>query len=342
MVASDERRHRRWPRQDRAAAARSCWPSAATARGGSSARPSRRPTSRRSAPSRSSSTSRTSTTSPTRSPGADAVVFAAGAGPGSGPARKRTVDYGGAVKLVEAARPGHPPLRDRQLDRRRTIRRAGRSRCAPTRRRRRRPTRTCVESGLDYTIIRPGGLTDDPGTGKVAGRRGARLRAGDARRRRRRDRRVPRRRQHDRQGVRPAQRRHADPRGARARSRRRPGRALGSVWPSSGQCAADPCPIRTPSPGSIASSARATRPSSSRSSCRPLSWSRPAPSRCSASTTRSPSDDFLKILAVTLGLTAIGDRLRAGPGAEAAAPAEGLARRRPLLRADGGGLARWR
>ena len=24
-----------------------------------------------------------------------------------------------------------------------------------------------VESGLDYTIVRPGGLTDDPGTGKV-------------------------------------------------------------------------------------------------------------------------------------------------------------------------------
>ena len=35
--------------------------------------------------------------------GADAVVFAAGAGPGSGPARKRTVDYGGAVELMEAA-----------------------------------------------------------------------------------------------------------------------------------------------------------------------------------------------------------------------------------------------
>ena len=35
--------------------------------------------------------------------GADAVVFAAGAGPGSGPARKRTVDYGGAVKLVQGA-----------------------------------------------------------------------------------------------------------------------------------------------------------------------------------------------------------------------------------------------
>ena len=35
--------------------------------------------------------------------GADAVVFAAGAGPGSGDARKRTVDLGGAVKLADAA-----------------------------------------------------------------------------------------------------------------------------------------------------------------------------------------------------------------------------------------------
>jgi len=36
--------------------------------------------------------------------GADAVVFAAGAGPGSGAERKRTVDLGAAVKLVDAAR----------------------------------------------------------------------------------------------------------------------------------------------------------------------------------------------------------------------------------------------
>src|SRR5829696_7695785 len=35
---------------------------------------------------------------------AQAIVFAAGAGPGSGPERKRTVDYGGAVKTIEAAR----------------------------------------------------------------------------------------------------------------------------------------------------------------------------------------------------------------------------------------------
>src|SRR5215207_10579608 len=35
--------------------------------------------------------------------GADAIVFAAGAGPGSGPGRKRTVDLGAAVKCIEAA-----------------------------------------------------------------------------------------------------------------------------------------------------------------------------------------------------------------------------------------------
>src|SRR3954452_23945262 len=35
--------------------------------------------------------------------GCDAAVFAAAAGPGSGPERKWTMDYGGAVKLIAAA-----------------------------------------------------------------------------------------------------------------------------------------------------------------------------------------------------------------------------------------------
>jgi nucleoside-diphosphate-sugar epimerase len=35
---------------------------------------------------------------------ADAIVFAAGAGPDSGPQRKWTLDYAGAVKLMEVAR----------------------------------------------------------------------------------------------------------------------------------------------------------------------------------------------------------------------------------------------
>ena len=40
--------------------------------------------------------------------GCDAVVFAAGAGPGSGSAGKETMDYGGAVKLIEAAQRAGP------------------------------------------------------------------------------------------------------------------------------------------------------------------------------------------------------------------------------------------
>jgi nucleoside-diphosphate-sugar epimerase len=36
--------------------------------------------------------------------GAEAIVFAAGAGPGSGAERKRTMDLGGALKLIEASR----------------------------------------------------------------------------------------------------------------------------------------------------------------------------------------------------------------------------------------------
>src|SRR5215212_12043087 len=36
--------------------------------------------------------------------GCEAIVFAAGAGPGSGAERKETMDYGGAAKLIATAR----------------------------------------------------------------------------------------------------------------------------------------------------------------------------------------------------------------------------------------------
>jgi nucleoside-diphosphate-sugar epimerase len=99
--------------------------------------------------------------------GSDAVVFAAGAGPGSGPARKRTVDYGGAVKLVDAAKA--------QGIRRYVIVSAiGANRpenwsdeMRPYQEAKSEADKYLMESGLDYTILRPGGLTDDPGTGKV-------------------------------------------------------------------------------------------------------------------------------------------------------------------------------
>jgi uncharacterized protein YbjT (DUF2867 family) len=95
--------------------------------------------------------------------GADAVVFAAGAGPGSGPERKRTVDYGAAVKLMEAGirryvmvsaiGAGRP---DEWSDQMRPYYEAKAD-----------ADRRLLESGLDHTIVRPGALTDDPGAGLV-------------------------------------------------------------------------------------------------------------------------------------------------------------------------------
>lgn len=99
--------------------------------------------------------------------GADAAVFAAGAGPGSGPARKRTVDYGGAVKLVDACR-------SQDVRRYVIVSSIGSNRpetwsdeMRPYQEAKAGADQYLVESGLDYTILRPGGLTDNPGTGKV-------------------------------------------------------------------------------------------------------------------------------------------------------------------------------
>ncbi|MDX3094239.1 SDR family oxidoreductase [Streptomyces sp. ME01-24h] len=102
--------------------------------------------------------------------GADAVVFAAGAGPGSGAVRKETVDRDAAVLLADAAEragvrrylmvsamgagadlgPGTDEVFAAYL-------RAKGAADAELRRR----------AGLEWTIVRPGRLTDDPGTGRV-------------------------------------------------------------------------------------------------------------------------------------------------------------------------------
>jgi uncharacterized protein YbjT (DUF2867 family) len=109
--------------------------------------------------------------------GADAVVFAAGAGPGSGPERKRTVDLGAAVKLLDGAR-------------RTGVRRylmvsamgaadpaAGSEAMRPYLEAKAQADAALAASDLEWTIVRPGGLTDEPGTGLVElapslGRRG--------------------------------------------------------------------------------------------------------------------------------------------------------------------------
>ena len=101
--------------------------------------------------------------------GADAVVFAAGAGPGSGVERKDTVDRAAAELLADAARragvrryllvsstgvdaepaPGTDEVWAAYVRAKKAAEEAIRA------------------SDLDWTILRPGRLTDDPGTGKV-------------------------------------------------------------------------------------------------------------------------------------------------------------------------------
>ncbi|GAA3703366.1 NAD(P)H-binding protein [Nonomuraea antimicrobica] len=101
--------------------------------------------------------------------GADAVVFAAGAGPGSGVARKDTVDRAASVLLADAAEragvrrfvqissmgAGRPPVPGRDAVWAAYI-----------------TAKTEAEDDLrardlDWTILRPGRLTDEPGTGLV-------------------------------------------------------------------------------------------------------------------------------------------------------------------------------
>ena len=97
----------------------------------------------------------------------DAIMFAAGAGPGSGPERKETVDYGGAVKLIDAAeRAGisrYVIVSSVGAD----ADASGDDTFAVYLRAKGRADVALASSGLDYTIVRPGHLTDDSGTGRV-------------------------------------------------------------------------------------------------------------------------------------------------------------------------------
>ena len=99
--------------------------------------------------------------------GSDVVVFAAGAGPGSGPERKRTLDRDGAIKGVESAvRIGarhfvivssmgadDPPDDDEDFS---VYLRAKADADHGVR-----------AASIAHTIVRPGRLTDDNATGKV-------------------------------------------------------------------------------------------------------------------------------------------------------------------------------
>jgi uncharacterized protein YbjT (DUF2867 family) len=99
--------------------------------------------------------------------GADAVVFAAGAGPGSGADRKWTVDYAGAAKLLVAAL---------ARDVRRYVMVSAMGTTSPPDgddvfsiylRAKAQADRELQASDLDWTVVRPGRLTDEPGTARV-------------------------------------------------------------------------------------------------------------------------------------------------------------------------------
>jgi uncharacterized protein YbjT (DUF2867 family) len=99
--------------------------------------------------------------------GADAVVFAAGAGPGSGPERKRTVDLGAAVKLLDAAQAtgARRYLMVSSIGAGDPASASGSMR--PYIEAKAEADAALSASDLDWTIVRPGMLTDDPGTGLV-------------------------------------------------------------------------------------------------------------------------------------------------------------------------------
>ncbi|GAA4879523.1 NAD(P)H-binding protein [Pseudonocardia benzenivorans] len=101
--------------------------------------------------------------------GADAVVFAAGAGPGSGAARKDTVDRAAATLLADAA--SRAGVRryllvsamglDAEPD-------PGRGEVWVAYLRAKKAAEDALRAtDLEWTILRPGRLTDDAGTGKV-------------------------------------------------------------------------------------------------------------------------------------------------------------------------------
>lgn len=99
--------------------------------------------------------------------GADAVVFAAGAGPGSGDERKRTVDYGGAVKLIAAAQEAgvgrYVMVSSIGADRPEQ----GQGSMRAYLQAKADADAALQDSGLSWTIVRPVSLVDEPGTGRV-------------------------------------------------------------------------------------------------------------------------------------------------------------------------------
>ncbi|WP_029117793.1 NAD(P)H-binding protein [Mycobacterium sp. URHB0044] len=103
--------------------------------------------------------------------GADAVVFAAGAGPGSGAARKETVDRDAAILLADAALDAdvrrYLMVSAIDADRRADAGTSDPVYTAYLRAKAAADEAVRSRGALRSTIVRPGLLTDEPGTGRV-------------------------------------------------------------------------------------------------------------------------------------------------------------------------------
>lgn len=107
--------------------------------------------------------------------GADAAVFAAGAGPNSGTERKNTVDLGGAILLANACELAGvrrlvviSSIGTERADTMDDTDDSGEPNVMKVYLRAKAEADEFVRgTGLDWTVVRPGGLSDEPPTGRV-------------------------------------------------------------------------------------------------------------------------------------------------------------------------------
>lgn len=100
--------------------------------------------------------------------GCDAVIFTAGSGPHTGPDKTIDVDQDGAIRLIDAARAMGikrfimvSTMRAEEPDK-------GPEKLRHYLRAKHNADEHLKNSGLNYTIVRPGQLTNDDGSGKVS------------------------------------------------------------------------------------------------------------------------------------------------------------------------------
>ena len=99
--------------------------------------------------------------------GCDAVIFTAGSGPDTGPDKTVDVDQNGAISLIDQAKAAGVQRFLIVSSMRAEDPEAGPEKMQHYLRAKKNADDHLRQSGLDYTIVRPGSLTEDSGTGRV-------------------------------------------------------------------------------------------------------------------------------------------------------------------------------